>query len=103
MLHFRHETCGFSLLNHVSANKNTFPFSAVFSKVRSYQKNVGRKTGNKNHEKIRSRENPIKNFISDIELVNKKCNISVRNVAFFYLLTIYTLYIQPFWDITVDV
>lgn len=22
---------------------------------------------------------------------------------FFYLLTIYTLYIQPFWDITVDV
>lgn len=37
-MHFRHETCGFSLLNHVSANKNTFPFSAVFSKVRSYQK-----------------------------------------------------------------
>jgi len=33
----------------------------------------------------------------------RKCNISVRNVAFFYLLTIYTLYIQSFWDITVDV
>ena len=54
MLHFRHETCGFSLLNHVSANKNTFPFLAAFSKVRSYQKNDGRKTGNKNHGKIRS-------------------------------------------------
>jgi hypothetical protein len=51
MLHFRHETCGFSLLNHVSANKNTFPFLAAFSKVRSYQKNDGRKTGNNNHEK----------------------------------------------------
>ncbi len=71
MLHFRHETCGFSLLNHVSANKNTFPFSAVFSKVRSYQKNVGRKTGNKNHEKIRSRENPIKNFISGVKFPNE--------------------------------
>ena len=33
----------------------------------------------------------------------RKCNISVRNVAFFCLLTIYTLYIQSFWDITVDV
>ena len=54
MLHFRHETCGLSLLNRVSANKNTFPFSAVFFKVRSHQKNVGRKTGNKIHEKIRS-------------------------------------------------
>ena len=71
MLHFRHETCGFSLLNHVSANKNTFPFSAVFSKVRSYKKNVGRKTGNKNHEKIRSRENPIKNFISGVKFPNE--------------------------------
>jgi hypothetical protein len=51
MLHFRHETCGFLLLNHVSANKNTFLFLAAFSKVRSYQKNDGRKTGNNNHEK----------------------------------------------------
>jgi len=54
MLHFRHETCGFSLLNHVSANKNTFPFSAVFFLGAVIPKNVGRKTGNKNHEKIRS-------------------------------------------------
>ena len=44
MLHFRHETCGFSLLNHVSANKNTFPFSAVFFKVRSYQKMLDQKS-----------------------------------------------------------
>lgn len=38
MLHFRHETYGFSLLNNVSANKNTFPFSTVFFKMRSYKK-----------------------------------------------------------------
>ena len=40
MLHFRHETCGFSLLNHVSANKNTFS-SGLSTMLSAFSGNVG--------------------------------------------------------------